>query len=223
MNEWSISAEELGVVFHPDPGNMLAGFSRLDCCLNPGNNEQVFNPVKLILPVIQTGHKAGEKQIKEITLFHPWPYDDSYLMSCGLIEIQDARGEKIEVLTYGGDISIDCDDVKTCCRLRSPVPFFHYSDIDSVTHLFVEEVKILLAEERARCGEESCLEKNLVHHAPKMLYAASLRSLRKKFRALQEENLPHTEKMITYIQDRIRDMKEADEWPEDTPDFCELL
>jgi len=125
--------------------------------------------------------KSGDDSIESLKIQHPWLQKRTYQVCAGLVEITDDKGEKFEAFTIGGRLQIDTQERFTACTLESPVPILVITDARPIEALFIDEIKILLAERKAeRLTEPNYYEKRLINADPLELYISLMNTLIEK-------------------------------------------
>lgn len=127
-----------------------------------------------------------DETIEKITVTHPWTYKNTAQVCAGVVVMEDRNKEKKEAFTFGGNLKIKTEESQTICTLTSSAPILEINDSTPLKHFFVEELEMLLAEQRATHLDHHDYEKQLGNADPRELYLACLEALRQKF-----EDFPH--------------------------------
>jgi hypothetical protein len=106
---------------------------------------------------------------------HPWLGDETYRVCAGQVDIGDRRGHKLDIFTFGGELSFSWTEAQTSMRLVSPAPILVSFRPHSVPAVLAEEVEIALAQRRAAWGEDTeAFARRLAAVKPLSLYVACL-------------------------------------------------
>lgn len=136
-------------------------------------------------------HVKGDRQVVEhLTVGHPWASGKSAQVCTGKIIMEDRYGNKEEAFTFGGQLSIQEKEAQTVCTLISPAPILEINAATPMQKLFVDELEVLLAKERAAIADPFVYQKRICEADPFNLYEACFFTLVKKF-----ETLPHKDEL----------------------------
>lgn len=169
----------LGYWFSPPRRQSEPGYSRLDIVLREIPTEKHFDPEQVrVIVALQNG---GEYR----TIEHPWSGEKSLRICAGPIDIMGQRDKRLEVFTFGGDLSIDVHERATNLIFTSPAPILKVRTMESEASLLAQEAEILIAERSAALektpGE---FDRRLISANPIILYRAILHAILIRFQEL---------------------------------------
>jgi hypothetical protein len=195
--------QKLGYRFSPPESNHAPGGSRLEVLFNDSPTEHHFDPEKLHLNV-----KSKTGVSESLTIRHPWVYGHTYQALAGSIELTDRFGRKVEAFTFGGSLKIESQDTLTVCILESPAPILKMSLEDPILMMFIEEIEILFAKQRAALLSKPYIyEKKLVKADPFNLYQASLNTLIDEFEHLHHKGDSHVNEFLNFLHSERKRIK----------------
>ena len=126
-----------------------------------------------------------------------------------MVEIIDHRGEKFEALTFGGRLQIDSQESFTTCTLQSPAPILIITDARPIEKLFVDEIRILLAERRAeRLAEPHSFEERLINADILELYISIINALVGKMEHTHHKENTQITQLLNFIHNERKRIQE---------------
>lgn len=176
---------EIGYLFHYPQLDKPADHFRLDVFVSDTPTEKHFD-----VQHVQFGIIKDNKVIEHLNVSHPWASTKSAQVCAGMIIMEDRNGKKEEAFTFGGQLSIREKEDQTICTLVSSAPILEISYANPMQKLFVEELEVLLAKERAVIANLHQYEQHICETDPFTLYRACFEALVKKF-----ETLPHKDEL----------------------------
>ena len=102
--------------------------------------------------------------------------------------MEDRKGKKEEAFTFGGEINITSEKDQTKCYLVSSAPILEISGASPLKKRYIEEIEIILAEQRAEHGPDREYETHLCAAPPESLYLACVRELSQKLKKDTDKN-----------------------------------
>lgn len=165
------------LVHYPDTKHPTDKF-RMDIYLSSQPTEKHFDVLKVSIPVLSP-------QDSNLKVLHPWEFEREFKACAGVVVLEDRKGKKVEALTFGGQLSIESREHQTICTLVSSAPILLASETAPLQSLFVEEVEILLAEQRAKGSPRTDYQHKICQADPLLLYQACLNELNAKLEGLQ--------------------------------------
>ncbi len=185
MSTTTSNTIEFGFWFYPPKSKLAPGSNRLDIVLRETPSGSFFHA-----QWVQFTARTPHNTLGTIRIHHPWVFEDSYQVLPGFFEIYNEKDEKVEAFTLGGNLKVEQHVNSTLCTLESPAPIFKLNSPEPVLELFIEEIEITLAEQRAALLNESLnYEERILHIEPMVLYQSTLNALIEKFdRSHHKEN-----------------------------------
>ncbi len=176
--------------------------NRLEIIISEEATELHFDPHRVIFSVISKGEPL------HLVVTHPWHLKKTYGVSAGFVEMIDQKGNKKEVLTFGGTVTIHPHDDDTTIYLESEAPLIEMGSSLTVPHLFIDEAKILLAERKAAYKQdEDQFYAHIDQAAPAALYAGIVLSLDQRFMR-RKERLDIDQKLLDFLHAEKRRLTE---------------
>ncbi len=202
----------------PITGQAIGGY-RLEIVLYPNETDGKQGIRSVTLPV-----KSGEQYINSLKVQHPWHFEGIYHVCNGIIQMIDDRGEKVEALTFGGRLKIDPREGYTACALDSPAPILEITDVQPVERLFIDEIKILLAERRAeRFNDSQDYEANLIKADPLMLYLSLVYTLSERIDHWSHKDDLQIMELINFVHTEQKRLEQAGNLPLIAPRLRDIL
>lgn len=212
-------AKQFGYWLRPPITGQAIGGYRLEIVLHPNETDNKQGIRSVTLPV-----ESGEGSIESLKVQHPWRFEDTYYVCTGIIQMIDDRGEKIEALTFGGRLKIDDREGYTACALDSPAPILEITEARPVERLFIDEIKILLAERRAeRLNESQDYEANLIKADPLELYISLVNTLSERIEHWSHKDDLQIMELINFVHTEQNRLEQAGDSPMKTPRLNEIL
>ena len=168
---------KIGYLYHYPRLDHPTDKFRLDIFISANPTEKHFDVLRLILPV-----RDQKGKIELIKVTHPWEHDNAYQACAGVLIMEDRKGKKEEAFIFGGELKIFTEGNLTQSSLVSSAPIIKISGANPVNELYVEELEIILAKQRAAHGPDAKFEGNLCSTPPQNLYLACLREIRSKLK-----------------------------------------
>ncbi len=215
---------DLGYRFVAGRNPESIGYPRLEINILCAPSERHFDPKIAQISIFTLKDSVRPHKINQLEIYHPWVYRDTYQVAPGLVTLADRKGKKVEAYTFGGKLTVDSDEYCTSCVLQSDAPIIEINHTNPVIMKFIEEVEIILAEQRANQatdleGFEARLEKVPVSK----LYIACLMELEKKIKDAQGSGGDVDRKLLDLIEGERRFMRKEGSWPENPPSFSKIL
>ena len=212
-------AKQLGYWFSPPETVHAPGGNRLDIVLHEASITGKFGSKSVDLSV-----KSGEHSITSIRIHHPWSYERTYQVCAGLVEIFDDKGEPFEAITLGGRLQIDPREKFTTCTLMSSAPILVITDAKPLEILFVDEIKILIAERRAeRLAEPHSYEERLINADPLTLYISLIYALIEKTEHSHYKDNTQIMQLLNFIHAERKRLQEEGLTPFYVPALEDIL
>ena len=207
----SNNAQPLGYRYHePHPAQPTAHY-RLEVHILATPTEQHFDVRRA-----QFGVRTAAGTLGELTVTQPWSYEPRAWVCPGVVVLTDRKGKKEEAFTFGGDLTIRSQDAQTTCELVSPVPILGLSGAPVVPCSFIEELEILLAQQRARFSVRQTYEKQLCQLDPVRLYQACLQDLRQKLSDFQYKDV-RCQQLLAHLQAQVQRLVAVGLWETPPP------
>lgn len=176
MVEKSINGlPKIGYLYHYPNLHHPDGKFRLDIYLSSTPTEQHFDVLHAYFMI-----EAPNETIDRLTVSHPWVSKKKVHVCAGMVILEDRKKKKEEAFTFGGQLSIDVQEMQTKCVLVSRAPILEISQATLIHRIFIDEVRILLAEQRAQYSQLDQYEKQICHTDPYELYLACLKDIIQK-------------------------------------------
>jgi len=167
---------KIGYVYHYPQLDQPNDTFRLDIFISSIPTEQHFDVLR-----VNFDGRYAKGGIESFTVTHPWHYEKTVRVCAGVIRMEDRIGKKEEAFTFGGQLSIDNQKMQTICVLVSSAPILEISEATPLQQLYIEELKIILAQHRAANLKNHDYERRLSEIDPLELYLACLEELIQKF------------------------------------------
>jgi hypothetical protein len=185
----------LGYRFERPVSSCAPGSSRFEVYINENPTEKPFDPEKLHLHV-----RSKTGVIESLTIRHPWFFEHTYQVLAGSIELTDRHGEEVEAFTFGGSLKIESHDTLTVCILESPAPILKISLEDPILMMFIEEIEIVFAKQRASLlSQPHTYEDQLMKADPFTLYQVTLNALIDEFEHLHHRENLHINEFLNFL------------------------
>ncbi|MEJ2551064.1 MAG: hypothetical protein P8Z42_10170 [Anaerolineales bacterium] len=215
---------ELGYRFVAGRNPQSIGYRRLEINILCAPSERHFDPKITQIPIFTLKDSVRPHKIDQLEIYHPWVYRDTYQVAPGLVTLADRKGKKVEAYTFGGKLTIDSDENCTTCVLQSDAPIIEINHANPAIMKFIDEVEIILAEQRAnRAADLEDFEARLEKVPVSKLYVACLMELKKKIGGAQAGGDFVDRKLADIIDEERQFMRKEGSWPEKPPSFSEML
>lgn len=209
--------KDLGYLFHS--GQNCLGDGPLDVILRTIPTREHFDPEKVHLVV-----SAG-RGTQTLDIHHPWRQGKQFQVCPGHIRISDRFQKVVNVFSFGGQVVITAVSDHTLCQFTSPAPFLEVTDGCPTTVLLVNEVDILLAEQRARLNPRTPgdFDNKLITIEPFLLYLSCLNAIRIKIVQSSHFSDSTWRHFKHDLNVEITRLQHADRWPASIPNLTELI
>jgi hypothetical protein len=208
---------KIGYLYHYPNLDHPTGKFRLDIYITAEPTEKHFDVLRALFHV-----KKQSGEIGKLKVTHPGDYEKTNKILAGIVEMEDRKGKKEEAFSFGGQLTIDSNDLQTVCILMSPAPILEISGATAIHRLFIDEVKILLAKMSAKFSDHHEYEKHLINADPLALYLACLKTLLKKFEHISSENERYFQ-LLMYLHSQNHRLKAAGLFRTPTPKLGEIF
>jgi hypothetical protein len=186
----------------------------MDIMLRSSPTNIHFDPSRLYLTVV-----SGENDISHLTITYNGIQLNKYRVVAGPVCIQDRKGKVLHAFTFGGELRIEVEEQEKICTIISTAPIFQF--IQPIAIRFIEEVEIILAEQRAKWENDPHeFETRLAAAEPLVLYAACLKFLINKFELSNNKSAQH---LVHFIHTEIQALHEEHALHYCVPPLSELL
>lgn len=193
---------ELGYVLYPRRRPTEPGYPRLDVVLRAIPSEEHFDPIQVLLTALDP-----VRGVTQLTLEHPWPRAETYLVCAGPVDLIDRKGKHLDLFTFGGSLQIEPEEEHTLLVFTSPAPILLTTE-SPLDRLLVEEAEILLAERQAaREVTPGVYDQHLQDAPPLELYHAMLAAIQERYRHLP----PSDNEVILKFKHILREERAATE------------
>jgi len=172
---------EIGYLFYYPQLDQHTDHFRLDVFVSDIPTEKHFD-----VQSVKYSIKGANKVVEHLNVSHPWASGKSAQVCPGKIIMEDRNGNKEEAFTFGGQLTIKEKDAQTICILVSTAPILEISAATPMQKLFVDELEVLMAKERAALADPYEYQQRICESDPFTLYQACFQALVDKF-----EKLPH--------------------------------
>ena len=184
---------KIGYLFHhPNISHPVDKF-RLDIFITSESTEMHFDVLRATFPIF-----TPQNTVSTLKVSDPWKYEDYDCVCPGRVIMEDRRGKKEEAFSFGGDLQITSKESHTVCSLVSQAPILYITGGMKMDELFVEEVEILLAEQRAKFADHQVFKNQFCQTDPLELYTACLRGLREKIEGFKHKK-EHYHDLLGYL------------------------
>ena len=191
INELQNNASKIGYFCHyPDPQHPTEKF-RMDIFISSTPTKRYFD--------VHNAHFSVESidnGLTSIVVSHPWPYQKSFHICPGVVILEDQKGDREEVFTFGGHLEIKQHDNQTECNLTSTAPILEISDTTPLHQFLIEEIEIILAEQRAKYTNVNAYETQLCKVDPFKLYLACINAITKKLESFEHKDRSYQHLLI---------------------------
>jgi len=208
---------KIGYLFHYPQLDHPTDTFRLDIYLSSIPTEKHFD-VKTASFIIQ----SEEEGFNNMTVSHPWGFENSAKVCAGLVVMTDRHGKKVEAFSFGGKLTIKSKENQTLCTLASHAPILELSSATPMHKLFVEEVEIALAKYRADFPVHTNFEKILCNENPFNLYLTCLTEITTKFESFSRNNDTYMDFLI-YLRSEYHRLEAVGLTKGDLPPLKEIF
>ncbi|MFO7683251.1 MAG: hypothetical protein R6X34_24725 [Chloroflexota bacterium] len=213
----TIIDENLGYLFHP--GQSHFGDGPLDVILRDKPTREHFDPEKVHVVV------GAPRGTQNLDIHHPWRLAKQYRVCAGHIRISDRYQKIVNVFSFGGQVQITAVSDHTTCQFTSPAPFLELTDGCPATQLLVNEIDVMLAEQRARLNPRTSadFDNKLITIEPFPLYLSVLYAIRVKItqnQCFSDSTWQHFKHVLNL---EITRLQREDKWPASAPTLAELI
>ncbi|MFL7813102.1 MAG: hypothetical protein AB8I40_05435 [Anaerolineales bacterium] len=185
---------QIGYQFHyPEIGHADDKF-RLDIYLSSELTELHFDVLRATFLI-----RSPRNTVTNLKVLHPWKFEENARVCPGPVIMEDRIGKKEEAFSFGGQLKIDLKGSTTTCSLVSTAPILHLTGGTKIDELFVEEVEILLAQERAKIADSKSDYDMFCLIDPLNLYIACLDGLKKKIQGFKHGD-EHYHDLLGYVE-----------------------
>lgn len=209
---------KIGYLFHhPDIGHADDKF-RLDIYLSSESTEEHFDVLRATFLV-----RSPRNTVTNLKVLHPWKFEENARVCPGPVIMEDRKGKKEEAFSFGGQLSISLKGATTTCSLVSTAPILHLTGETNIDELFVEEVEILLAQQRAKFADSKSEYDMFCLIDPLELYIACLVGLKKKIHGFKHGD-EHYHDLLGYVETQEHRLEAAGllkETPKTFEDFVD--
>ncbi|MBN1220229.1 MAG: hypothetical protein JXM69_14975 [Anaerolineae bacterium] len=182
--------------------------------------EKHFDPQQVNFPIF-----TADGRIEHLIVIHPWRQHTQFRVCVGRIAMRDRKEKIVQVATYGGNLTISCEETRTQCALVSPAPLIELIDEgprSPETTLF-NMIEALLAERRAELGyDNNVYQTHLAAVDPLMLFLAGLVTLEEKFAQTPSINSQY-QTTINTIHKTLQRLRERGDCPTSVPTLADLI
>jgi len=208
---------KIGYLFHyPKLAHPTEKF-RLDIFLSTVPTERHFDVLRIYLSV-----RTPDGVSEQIKITHPWHYEGSYQVCGGVVIMEDRKGKKAEAFHFGGELNIVSQDKHTTCVITSSAPILDISGATPVYSLFIEELEVLFAEQRAANLTGLTYDLSFCGANPDQLYIACIRELTKKIEKASHQNERYLQ-LLLFLHAEEHRLKAAGLIKEPTPSLEDLF
>ncbi len=181
-------ALDLGYVLKPARRAAEPGCGGLRILLSDTPSYHHFDPVRACVTI----YAPEDESIHAITLEHPAAAAD-YRLCAGPCIVEDRRGKHLDLFTFGGELRLEPEEIRTILYIESPAPVLLQPGVHAATALLAQEAEIVLAR---RCAawehDPQGFEALLGQADPLWLYAACLSEITRRFQSFpQNTELAH--------------------------------
>lgn len=215
---------DFGYRFEPPAYKNAPGHPAMEIRLFASPTGRHFDPMVVRIQACPRKARTVEG-IDHISIVHPWKFDEMVRVCPGRLQIEDHLGKVLEAFTFGGRMTIHSDAEHTDCRLQSEAPILPLDDPTSPAAILVDEVEILLAEQRAAwMPDEVGYARVLDTIPPLQLYASCLSALKHRFERAKPAERAHNRELIELIEAEIKaHREELQDWPSRVPALEEIF
>lgn len=180
---------------------------------------QHFDPEEMRLDTA-----ASPAGIEQLVVSHPWSGVRTHRACAGRILIEDRRQNRVEMFTFGGELTISTEGGETTCRLISPAPIIELIEEMLPQTFMVYEVEVLLAQRRAASlMHHGYYEERLASIDPLTLYAACLHALHQQYASPLRTESDDELALLQLVHSEIRAVEHIHGGPLDVPSLETLL
>ena len=124
------------------------------------------------------------------------------------VVLEDRHGKKQEAFTFGGDLTVKSQEQQTICTLVSNAPIFDASAASPLNKLFIDEVEIILAKQRAKFSKHTDFEEILCKADPFTLYLACLYQMIPELEQYPHQDDTHRD-LLNYLHTQVERLEAA--------------
>ncbi len=215
---------EQGYHFYPSRYVPAIGHEKLDVYLTTTPGGRVFDAAGFHVRVLDPTQETPST----LTVMHSPEFSGrSYRVALGRFWLFDFYGHSLEGFSFGGDLTLHCQDGETLCRFKSSAPVLELApDSYDVERIFVDAVEAMAGVLRAEWRDGSDVEwlSSLEKVEPFSLFASSLVTLKAYLDELSLNGTYASDpaRLKTWIKRAITTLRNAGEWPERAPTLAEL-
>jgi hypothetical protein len=211
---------EAGYLFYPSRYRPAIGHEKLDVFLSPAPTGRVFDCAGFYLRA-----RADEWATPTtISLVHNAEMPArSYHVTPGRFWLYDFGGHSLEGFSFGGNLIAVCQNGQTVCSLESNAPILELDpDSYDVERIFVDAVEAIAGVLRAEWRDDGDAEwlSNLASVEPLALFVSCLVTVQASLNDGGHDG--DSMRLKTWIRRAIRSLRNAGEWPEQTPTLSQL-
>lgn len=210
----------LGYIFYPYEGTDHPGHPQLDIIIQAVPTFKHYDPEKVNFRIV-----SAENAIQDISIRHPWTYENRFRVCAGLIILSDRNGKRVEAFSFGGELEIRKEAENTNCSLKSPAPIFALFEPNNLSAWFVDEIEILLAKQKAHWNPQHPhdFETHLATVEPFRLYASCLQALMTLVAGKHFAPEGVEFEGQHFVQNEIKRFRDKSEWPVLVPTLDQLF
>ncbi len=163
--------EQFGYYFYPSTYSPPLGHASVDVFLAVCENDWFFPTKTAAFPVAD-----DDEGVHHLHVTHSWTLGQrSYRLAPGIFFLIACDGDLVEGFSFGGDLTVDCEDDHIKCQLRSSAPFFDLSDTTELVTILVPEFEAELGRLRAGWqGPDEEFDRRVAAADPFALFVVSL-------------------------------------------------
>ena len=219
----NLEKPDLGYKFYPAKHSQSPGYPRVDIYIHESPTQHHFDPEKVTINIVQPN-----KKFDALIVRHPFSsLDDEpvFRVCAGIVSIQDVKGKKVELFSFGGELRIESHNTYTMCNLSSPVPILNMVGLSPAQQRLADEIICILAERRAaRLQSSGMFDEKLTTTSPVMLYCSFIMELSNRLKRMPSSGSSMLNEMRSLVRKEIEAIKKQGTWPaEKVPPISELL
>lgn len=203
---------DLGYKFYPAKYSQSPGYPRVDIFIHETPTQHHFDPEKVIINVVQPDNKFDTLVVR-----HPFSSlveEPVFRVCAGILTIQDIKGKKVELFSFGGELRVESHDTYTMCSLSSPVPILNMVGLSPAQQRLADEIICILAERRAaRLQSSGTFDEKLTSTSPVILYCSFIMELSDRLKRMPSSGSSVSNEMRSLVRKEIEALKNQGIWP----------
>jgi hypothetical protein len=215
-----IDFQRFGFYLHPSRYSPPLGYAALEAYPAASHPDRYFDTKAALFSVCD-----GDRTT-QVEILYPCPQaPQRYRVGFGRYFLLAHNGDMVEGVSVGGALEVESLPGCTCCRLTSPAPIFAIEESGGLVAALETEVEAELARLRAEWkGADAAFDCRLANIDPLVLFAACLHLL-DDYLHNHLQPFPSDQVLVerTAVQQAIRTLQRAGQWPQPLPSLRDLV